>query len=65
MYGVLGTTQDLVLRDRGLLEAPFAENHTMAAPAEPVGVPQAPAPDTPRRKYHRRASRRREKPSSP
>ena len=55
IYAVLGATQDSLLRERELLDAPFGETHSVAS--EPAPEKQ-PAPETPRRKRRRTTPRR-------
>lgn len=55
MYGVLGATQDSLLREPKLLDAPFGESHpTAATPPITSAPPKPPTPETPRRKKHQR-----------
>ena len=56
IYAVLGATQDSLLRERELLDAPFGESHSVAS--NPTPPANQPAPETLPRKRRRTTPRR-------
>jgi hypothetical protein len=57
MYGALGSTQDFVLREREMLDAPFGESHATHAEPAPSAPSGPPAPEAKSRKTRRRAAK--------